>query len=162
MAFMRLSKPWRSLSIIFGGGLAFLLVWLTWGDLTKADKDLTDRILAGRGTAVRVGDIYPGEWDYVCYIDNYSFSSSSLEKRLPVVVADLRFSPSDRWVDEERWGLAFVTRRTAQARIFLVDNQAIYRIEGPECVTRETGTFNVDTVEALNLTYTRLTIAGSR
>lgn len=151
----------KVLLVIVGCSVGLLALWATAGDMTEDDRQLTRHILQVRDTPVPAGNLHPGQWDYVCYIDSYSFSADALKKRLPVTITNLDFSPEDRWVDEGRWGLAFVTTRTARARVFLIDDQAIYRIEGPECAMRETATFQVDTVVALNKTYTRLTVAGA-
>lgn len=161
MSIVRRSIVTGVILLIFGGLAGLVTFWVIAGDMDEDDRQLTRRILQAREAPAPVTDIYPGQWDYVCYLDPYSFPSNVLPRRLPETIGDLDYSPNDRWVDEERWGIVFVTTRTAQARVFLVDNHAIYRIEGPECAMRETVTFHVETVVALNKTYIRLTVADA-
>lgn len=134
---------------------------LKWGpdDITDDDKRFTSQILQTRGATVMVRDVDPNLWDYVCYIEPYSLASETLKSRLPLEGTNLSFSPADRWVDEERWGVAFVTTRTSQARVYLIANREVYRIEGPACMARETASFKVETIVAANKTYTQLTMA---
>jgi len=141
--------------LLFGSLLAALslaalgfALWVTSSDLTAEDKALTEHILEGQGALVSASSIYPKDWDHVCYLDPYSFPSVWIPKSLPEITPKLTFVPADRWVDEERFALVFVSAKRSEARVFLIDNQVIYRIEGPRCMARELAAFRTDIVEA--------------
>ncbi|MBB1093987.1 hypothetical protein HUU61_22180 [Rhodopseudomonas palustris] len=151
-------------TIIFVGSIAVVLLavaLLMWGpdDITDEDKKFTSRILQTRDAVVMFRDVHPDLWDYVCYIEPYALTSETLRSRLPLAGVKLNFSPYDRGVGEERWGVAFVTLHTSQARVYLIAKREVNRIEGPACLARETASFKVETIVA-NIAYTQLTMAA--
>jgi hypothetical protein len=157
------SRSRTATALLTLGGLSVALglgLWMALSNIAADDRAIVDRILATRGALASFSSIYPGEWDHVCYLDPYSFPSQRIAQYLPRIGPELTFMPGDRWVDEERQGLVFIDSNSkgSLARVFLLENRWIYHIEGPRCVERERAAFRVETVDAPNKTYTRLSI----
>ena len=136
-------------------GAAALVYWDA--SLTRNDEQFAQRLLEKQDEFVRFDAIHGGKWDVVCWIPPYSRVSEIIHEDVPTA-PKLRFSPTDAIVDEEQYAFVFVDEGTLQARVFLISNRHIYRIDGKGCARRDGAAFRIETVRALNLTYKNLSV----
>ncbi|MFC5552908.1 hypothetical protein [Methylobacterium iners] len=148
-------KTLISVAAIGVGGILYLLFF---DDISRDDIKFTDLLLANIDKPTNFSQIKPDEWDLVCYIDDYSFASDVLARELPKDAAQLKFFPNNRYVDEGRLGIVFVNKSKKSAQVFLIDNQKIYRMEGPRCSYRASANFLISKVFAPNGDYINLAI----
>ncbi|KFG70773.1 hypothetical protein JH26_02055 [Microvirga sp. BSC39] len=138
--------------------LAGLGLWLSSNRITEEDEALVGSILETRGAVVPFSQIYPEKWDHVCWLGDYSFPSAWILRLLPQAPSRLKFVPRDRWLDEGQRALVFVDSAAAKARVSFFDYRKLNPPDEPNCVARDRAIFRVETVEAPNLTYTKLVI----